>query len=169
MVDRSAVSRLVIEVMAQDYIMRLVEQIGRMLSAILAHQKAGRDQEAALEIEATCLQTTGLPFDLVQRSSPEALWDLLSQSGAARYTRAIMLAELLLQDAILCKKNGRPAEALRSQLQAFCLLADSPPVLSPDEAALYRPKVDALAAELASASSDPYLQGKLAAYGKASA
>ncbi|MBI5687208.1 MAG: hypothetical protein HZC54_19215 [Verrucomicrobia bacterium] len=150
--------------MAQDYIMRLVEQIGRMLAAIIAHRKAGRDAEAALEIEANCRQAIGLPLEIVRRSSPEALWELLQQGGGLRYPRAVMLAELLLQDAELSKSANRPADTICSQLQAFCLLTESIGVLSHDEAAFYRPRLEALANELEASSSDPYLQQKLHAY-----
>ena len=152
--------------MAQDYIMRLVEQVGRMLAAIIAHKKAGRNEEAALEVESTCLQTVGLTLDMVHRSSPEALWSLLEQGGGMRYARAVMLAELLIQDAELCIGAKRPADALRSRLQAFCLLAESIDTLSEEEAAVYRPKLAALAAALEPACSDPYVREKLERYAR---
>ncbi len=150
--------------MAQDYIMRMIEQIGRMLAAIIAHRKAGRNADAALEIEASCLQSVGLPIDLVRRSSPEALWELLEQGGGLRYSRAVMLAELLLQDAELSNAAGRPGDAIRCKLQAFCLLADSVDVLSHEDTAIYRPRLEALAGELEAFSNDPYLREKICLY-----
>ena len=86
--------------MSQDYMIRLVEQVGRMLAAMIAHQKAGRDAEAGLQIEASCRQSSGLPMEAVRRSSPEALWELVQQGGGLRYPRAVMLAEWLLLDAV---------------------------------------------------------------------
>jgi hypothetical protein len=150
--------------MAQDYIMRLVEQVTRMLAAILAHRKAGRDAEAALEIEANCRRTIGLPLALVRRSSPEALAELLQQAGGLRHARAVMLAELLLQDADLRTAANRPADALCSRVHAFCLLTDSIGVLSREESALYHPRLEVLARELEAFSDEPYIQQKLHAY-----
>lgn len=150
--------------MAQDYVMRLIEQVSRMLAAIIAYKQAGRDAEAALEIDLSCRQTIGLPLESVRRSSPEYLWEFLQQGGGLRYSRAVMLAELFLQDAELSKIGNRPDDAILSQRHAFCLLAESIGVLSRDEAAIYRPKLEALANELEASSSDTYLQQKLQAY-----
>jgi hypothetical protein len=150
--------------MAQDYIMRLIEQVGRMLASILAHKHAGRDLEAASEIEATCLQSVGIPMSLVRRSSPEVLWELLASGGALRYPRAIFLAELLLQEAELCERAGRSVAAVCAQLQASSLLAQSIEVLSGEEAALYRPKLEALAAKLEAAGNDSDFRQQLRHY-----
>ena len=144
--------------------MRMVEQISRMLAGICAHRNAGRDLEAAHEIDVHCRQTIGLPLELVRRSSPEALWELLQQSGGLSYPRAIMLAELLLHDAELSKTATRTADATLSQLHAYCLLAESISVLSSDDVAIYGPRLEALAIELESLSRDPYVQQKLHAY-----
>jgi hypothetical protein len=106
-----------------------------------------------------------MPFDVIRGSSPEALWNLLGQGGGLRYPRAVMLAELLLQDAELAKSENRPADVLRSEVQAFCLLSECLPVLSHDDAAVYRPKVEALARELERTfGGEPYVQEKLRRY-----
>jgi hypothetical protein len=152
--------------MAQDYLMRLIEQAAQMLAAIIAHRKAGRVAEAALEIEAKCSQTVGLPLDTVRRLSPEALSELLGQAGGLRYPRGVMLAELLLQDAELARSTNRAADIIRNQLQAFCLLAECAPVLAQVEAAIYRPRLEALARELERSpfGSEAYIQEKIRAY-----
>jgi hypothetical protein len=148
--------------MAQDYIMRLIEQIGQLLASILAHKHPGRDREAMAEIEAVCLEHVGVPMSLVRRSSPEGLWALLAPGGALRYPRAILLAELLLQDAELSERTGRNVAALCAQLQAFSLLRLSIDLLTIDEAAVYRPKLEALARKLQAARNDPEFQGCVA-------
>lgn len=150
--------------MRRDFILRLAEQVARMLATILAHRQAGRTAEAEAELESSCQRHVGLPFSMVRRSSPEVLSGLLQQSGGLRHARAILLAELLLLDAELSEAAHRPGDALRSQLQAFCLLVESLPALKPDEAAHYRPKLDGLARKLASSGDDPYIQQKLQGY-----
>ena len=72
-----------------------------------------------------------------------------------------MLAELLLQCAEINEEEGKLQEAVVSQLQAFCLLAESFDVLSPEEKAIYRPKLDTLAKKLSAYKDDPYIQQKL--------
>jgi hypothetical protein len=151
------------KIMPEDYLMRMIEQTTQMLLSILAAKKAGRNDDAASEIETACSQRIGLPLALVKRSSPEALSDLM-QRGGGRYVRGVLLAELLLQDAELCELAGKTADAIRSQLQAFCLLAESIDVLSPEDHIVYRAKLDALAQKLDEASCDPYLREKLSNY-----
>src|SRR5438477_2220887 len=102
--------------MAQDYILRLIEQVGQMLATILRLRKAGRSAEAAGQVALHCQQLTGLPFDLVKHSSPAKLLGLLATSGAARYQREVILAELLMQDAELSDATAREREALVSRV-----------------------------------------------------
>ena len=134
-----------------------------MLAVIQAERRAGRDYNAVREIETACLSRIGLPFSVVRRSSPEELVALIHRSGDA-HTRSILLADLLLEDAVIMQEAGKAIEAVRDQVQAFCLLAESIHVLSPDDARLYQAKLDALAASLAALDGGPYLDQKLSAY-----
>jgi hypothetical protein len=70
--------------MAQDYILRLIEQVALMLAEILRLRKAGRNAEAVERIAVICLQTIGLAFDLMKRSSPETILQLLERGGGTR-------------------------------------------------------------------------------------
>lgn len=144
--------------------MRLIEQIAQMLASILALRRAGRNQEAAQEIQAMCLQTAGLPLDRIRKSSPESIAATLATSGALRHQRAIMLAELLMQDAELSEAAGRKTDGMLSRLHAFCLLSDSIDLLGPKEQPIYRQKLAALAATIEACSADPYVHNKLRKY-----
>jgi hypothetical protein len=130
--------------MAQDYILRLIEQVGQMLAEISRLRKA----EIPQRIRAICQQTIGLSLDLVKRSSPEMILKLLESGGGTQYARAVMLAELLLQDAELSAAAGKDREATISRAQAQVLPARSIDNLSADEQAAYRPKLEALTASL---------------------
>ena len=147
--------------MVRDYVMRLVEQVAKMLVVFFARRDAGQHEEARQELDAICQQHTGLTLDFVKRSSPEAVADALAASGALRHARAVLLSELLTHDADLSGAAGRAAEACVARLHAFCLLADSIEMLSRDEQATYRPKLDRLAESLSALSGDPYVRGKL--------
>ena len=130
--------------MPQDFLLRLIDQVGLML-AELRRLKAG---ERPARIGALCLRETGLPLDFVKHSSPETILQLLESGGGTQYARAVLLAELLLQDADVSNAVGRSREASISRAQAQALLDHSVDNLSPEEQAIYRPKLEALTAAL---------------------
>jgi hypothetical protein len=130
--------------MAQDYILRLIEQVALMLAEISRLRHAERPER----ISAISLREVGLPLDLVKHSSPETIFQLLETGGGTQYVRAVLLAELLLQDAELSDAAGKNREAMISRAQAQALLAHSIDNLSPDEQAAYRPKLEALTVDL---------------------
>lgn len=151
--------------MPEDYIMRLIQQVGAMLAAIIAKRGDSRPAEARQDLDSTCLQTIGLPLGTLKRYSPDGLARQLEQSGANRYARSIMLAELFIQDAELLSEKGNDEQgALASWLHAFCLVFDSFPLLSADEQEAYRPKLEMLAAKLEHLPPNPYVTDKLRAY-----
>jgi len=130
--------------MPQDYILRLIEEVALML-AELARLKSG---EKPARISALCLRETGLPLDFVKQSAPDAILRLLETGGGTQYARAVLLAELLLQDADVSESAGKNREAIISRAQAVTLLEHSIDHLSLDEQAVYRPKLDALRFDL---------------------
>jgi hypothetical protein len=89
-----------------------------------------------------------LPLDFVKHSSPETILQLLESGGGTQYARAVLLAELLLQDADVSDVAGKNREAAISRAQAQALLDHSVDNLSPEEQAIYRPKLEALTAAL---------------------
>lgn len=130
--------------MPQDYILRLIEEVALML-AELARLKSS---EKPARISALCLRETGLPLDFVKHSAPDTILRLLETGGGTQYARAVLLAELLLQDADVSESAGKNREAIISRAQAATLLEHSIDHLSPDEQAVYRPKLDALRFDL---------------------
>jgi len=150
--------------MPEDYIMRLIQQIGAMLAAIIAKRGDGKPAEARQELDSTCLQILGLPLATLKRCTPDDLARQLEQSGANRYGRSIMLAELFIQDAELLSENGDAQGSLASYLHAFCLVFDSLPLLATDEQTVYRPKLEMLAAKLEHLPPNPFVTDKLRAY-----
>ncbi|MEO7317435.1 MAG: hypothetical protein ABIZ56_00440 [Chthoniobacteraceae bacterium] len=150
--------------MVRDYVMRLVEQVAKMLASVFAKRAAGQHDEARQELNAICQQHVGLTLDFVKRTSPEAVTEALAAAGALRHARAVLLSDLLTHDADLSDDTGRASEATVARLHAFCLLADSMQTLSQDEQATYRPKLDRLAESLSALSGNPYVQSKLQRY-----
>lgn len=130
--------------MASDYVLRLIDQIALLLAEILQLRKFGRAGEARKQISKACLENVGLPFALVKRSAPETILEMLATGGGTRHVRAIMLAELFLQDAELAESAGQKREALISRAQARALITHSLAQLSAPDQSIYRAKLDAL-------------------------
>jgi hypothetical protein len=130
--------------MAQDYILRLIEQVALMLAELSGLKAA----ERPARISALTLREIGLPLDFIKKSFPETILQLLESGGGSQHARAILLAELLLQDADLSEAAGKNREATISRAQAQALLAHSIDKLSPKEQLVYRPRLEALTAGL---------------------
>lgn len=134
--------------MPQDYILRLLEQLGAMAATIGGKKAAGDLEGAALEIEEQCVRHTGLPFAVVKQASPEGLSLLLEMGGAMQVPRQLMLAELLRQEAELCERRGNPPAAVLSYRQAAQLIEDALPSLAGEDAATFREVQATIAAKL---------------------
>jgi hypothetical protein len=81
----------------------------------------------------------------VKHSAPETILEMLATGGETRHVRAIILAELLLQDAEIEEQAGKKREALISRAQARSLIAHNLGQLSAEDQASYRAKLDSLA------------------------
>ncbi len=126
--------------MARDYILRLIDQVAMMLAEIVAKRKGGERGLARTEIENQALQHTGLPMSLIRGATPAMVADLLRNGGELRFIRAILLAELLLQDAEISEESGDKGAALTAYLHAWCLLHDSIGSFNADERAHFGAK-----------------------------
>jgi hypothetical protein len=148
--------------MSQDYIQRLISQLGVMLAGIIAKRRAGQLTEAKQELDDWCSHAVGMSLALVRQMSPQALHQHIYGSGSSDYSRAVLLAELLMQDAEILESEGDFQQALVAHLHAFNLLYDAQGQFTPDERAAYTPKLAALAAKLKHLPPNPYLTEKLA-------
>jgi hypothetical protein len=134
--------------MAADYILRMIQQAAMMLASIIARKERGDLPGAAREIEEKCLQTVGLPLAVIKQSTPDSLAELLAAGGALRPARSIALAELLIQDAELCERQGDPVLAVLAYAHAARLLADSLGALSGEDFTHYQSKLEDVDAKL---------------------
>jgi hypothetical protein len=146
-----------------DYL-EMLQRMELLARLIRSEREAARGTGPADDIAQACLQETGLPFSVVQHASPEMLSELLHE-GVNFYGRAMILAELLALEAEFNEEDGELAGMVRAQLQAFCLFGESLPALPPEEQAVFRKKMDLLAAKLCGAGDAPYLKQKLKQFG----
>lgn len=136
--------------MNPDYVLRLIEQAGRMLGAILRRRKDGDAAGARHELEQAAQQHIGLPLAMLRRLSPDALANLLKSGGDRSHLRAFLLGELLVQEAEIAEEEARPQDALVSYVHAWRLWSDALAVLDGDERAHYGAKLTAVAKRLRS-------------------
>jgi len=125
----------------RGYLLRLIEQVP---AAILALRKTGQTSEAIEQIARACQDHVGIPLQTVRRSSPETLRQFLQPGGALRYIRAVILAELLMQDSAVQEDHDKPRDALIARAQAYALLSDALPHLRPTEQSIYRKQMELL-------------------------
>lgn len=142
---------------SQDYIMRMVEQVARMLASVLSHREEGRYEDAAVELQRQIQGCIGIPLETLRWFSPERLLAILPQYGPLRSLRAITLGEMLIVDAELCEKSGQSKAALCSRLLAYTLIAEVIDTLEEEERIIYRQKADKLKSELLNGCDHPYL------------
>lgn len=135
--------------MARDYVLRLIEQVANLLASVLARRVADDAPAARQEVEDLCVQTVGLSLATVKAMTPDAVAAHLAAAGGLGPVRAVLLAELLLQDGELCDDSGNVAGGWCARLHAFCLLHDAYPVFSPEERTFYLPKLQVLAGRFA--------------------
>ncbi len=147
--------------MREDFIMRLIEQAAAMLAAIIAKMREGDLPAAEEKIDVNCRLRIGLPLEMVRHASPEALTLFITRDGQLRYVDAVMIGELMMQEAEICDSTNRAADALRCREQAFCLLTDAMPVLPFDDASIYRTKLEGLMEKIHQDTADPYVIKKM--------
>jgi hypothetical protein len=132
----------------QDYIIRLLQQLGAVVAMIAGKRARGEFEAAEQELEEQCLRQTGLPMIVVKQSTPEGLLGLLAMGGARQGLRALTLAELLREDGLLSEQRGNPPLAVLSYRQAVALIEHTLPQLGGEDAAFFRERHSELQAKL---------------------
>jgi hypothetical protein len=135
-------------VVPQDYIIRLLQQLGAVLAAIAGKKTSGDLAGAEQEIAEQCLRHTGLPLVVVKQSSPEDLAALLAMGGALQVPRALLLAELLREEAELNELRGNPPGAVLSYRQALRLIEDALPTLRGEDETVFRERQATIATKV---------------------
>jgi hypothetical protein len=146
-----------------DYLRQLMQARELMLNDLMIKSTAGDGDGAMSVLDSLCRRLVGVPLDVVRRTSPERLLDLIRLGGQANFN-SILFAELLLQDVQMSVRAGNSSQAIVSRLQAFHLLVESVDLLAPEKQTEYRKKLEGLAVELESTCDDPYLRNKIDVY-----
>lgn len=119
--------------MQRDYVLRLIEQAGAVLRALLARilgRQAGRD-EVARELRRAA-RLGGLDLELLRLCDGPTLLQLVTPGGEPEPARTWLAAETLYLDGLAAELDDAPADAQASFAKALMLYRlIQPPALVP--------------------------------------
>jgi hypothetical protein len=106
----------------KDYLLRMIEQMGRVLARVRELLIAGKTAEARAELE-TAARGAGLDIGLVLSLAPESLEALLTTNGEIDRPKCALFAELLYLERQRAIADGDEARAKRCGSRAAQLYA----------------------------------------------
>jgi hypothetical protein len=146
-----------------DYIMRLIQQLGVALGQIIFRKGREEYDEAEAIISRTAQNLLGLDITLLRRLSDEGIAGLLSRPDPSDVGALIVAAELLREQGEIDAARGRPDAGYDCDHKALSLFLDAC-LANPDISADYAAKIDRLTARVAAYPLPPTVQRKLFAY-----
>jgi hypothetical protein len=94
-----------------DYIMKMIAQLAKALQQILKLKETGRNDDAMREIDTAMQRICGLNSQLVNSLSEESLVSTLKGGVALDHGKALVLAELLGEEADVMLARGHEEDA----------------------------------------------------------
>ncbi len=144
-----------------DYIMRLIQQLGVALGQIIWRKGREEYDEAEAIISRTALSLLGVDMTLLRRLSDEGIISLLRRPDTADVGPFIAAAELLAQQGDIDEARGLPDAGYDCRQKALSLFLEAclaAPEVCDDE---YAAKINALAAQLNDYPLPPTIRRKL--------
>jgi hypothetical protein len=105
---------------SSDYLLRMIEQIFRLIRRILALKRGGRVDEALAEVQAARAELFGPVADLLPRLDAETAAQVLTTPA-----RIVAWARLLREEAALHRLRGDAALADACERQAAAVTAEA--------------------------------------------
>ena len=106
----------------QDYILRMIEQVGRMLAALRRRILDGAADSASVRHElGEAGRTGGVDLEVARALTPESLVLLVSAGGELEPGRAWLMAEVLYLDGLDARLRGDLERARASLGRALVL------------------------------------------------
>lgn len=147
-----------------DYIMRLIQQLGAALGQIIARKRRGEVDEAEAIISRTALNLLGLDMTLLRRLSDEGIISLLRRPDTGDVGGFIVAAELLAQQGDIDEARGLPDAGYDCRQKALSLFLEAclaAPEVCGDE---YADKINTLTARISDYPLPPATRRKLFAW-----
>ncbi len=111
--------------MHQDYVLRMIQQMGLFVTHLLKRRKAGDDEGALIEIREAYGRMTGLHASLVYGLSEDDVVTMLTVQGAVHPERLVSLAILLREEGDIYSSRGELDDALPRMQKALRLYLEA--------------------------------------------
>ena len=106
----------------KDYIMRLIQQMVRILLELFGLRQKGSYEEAYEVIDLTLAQFTGLSSEVINDFDEESLITYLSPSGNLNYEKCFVVGILLKEEGELLFRQNRIEEGFTRFRKSYALL-----------------------------------------------
>lgn len=151
----------------RDYILRLVEQLGKTLATVLTLKRAKSWDEAELAVAEAARDLAGLDIETLLALPVDQMTTLFSAAGSLDAGKCLVAAELLCEHGEIRDLRGDEATACLERTRALSLLlevfAGEQPGRIPD-AERYSKRIDTLVEALSDYPPVPAVQMKLVSY-----
>lgn len=107
--------------LTRDYILRMIEQLGIVLSSVLLHRQAKQYDAAMREIETSGERLLGMSWPFLRALPEEQLLEMFGREGA--HDKLLAAAELLREESGILDETGREAESVERGFTAFRLFS----------------------------------------------
>lgn len=107
----------------KDYIMRMIQQMIRVLLHLFGLKQSGSYEEAYDLIDLTLQQFTGLSSKMIEDFDEESLLAFLSPGGNLNLERCFVVGVLLKEEGDILFNQNYTREALVRYKKSFALLA----------------------------------------------
>lgn len=108
-----------------DYIMKMIAQLAKALSIVIKLKQSGRDDDALREIDRSMQRIVGLNSQLVNSLTNESLAATLRGGVELDVGKALVIADLLKEEAGIYRARGSEAEADSRYFKSLYLYAEA--------------------------------------------
>lgn len=108
----------------RDYIMRMLEQLNKVLAKILFNKELKQYENAILEIQTAGEIFLGFNWKMIEQLSDDDIISLLKIGGELNVGKTIVTASLLKEEAEILELLGKEDESWRASLKAFSLFVE---------------------------------------------
>jgi hypothetical protein len=109
----------------KDYIMRIVERLGRALARILYMRQANQNEEALIYIDDLFMRTLGIGSGFINSVSDEMLLAMISPLGAFNIEKCLFIAALLKVEADIYADWDNSNESYHRYLKSLHLFLEA--------------------------------------------
>lgn len=140
----------------RDYILRIIDEVGRILARVIFKRRAGADQEALEGVVAGCERLFDLPADQLFQLTPDQQYARLIEDAAPELARnkILIYAALNAEAGRIYQRLGREPLARASFSQALRLCVKAKVRYPTENLPDYAPKIPELVAALAGEALD---------------